>query len=107
MNVTILGGGGFLGQKIAARLAGDPRGDRLTLFDLAAPTCPPGRARVEALAGDIAALPQAAIPEGTDIVFHLAAVVSAAAEADYELGRRVNLLGTDAVKLSGSGAQRL
>ncbi len=31
------------------------------------------------------------------MVFHLAAVVSAAAEADYELGRRVNVRGTDAV----------
>ena len=31
------------------------------------------------------------------MVFHLAAVVSAQAEADYELGRRVNLRGTDAV----------
>jgi nucleoside-diphosphate-sugar epimerase len=31
------------------------------------------------------------------VVFHLAAVVSAQAEADYDLGRRVNLRGTDAV----------
>jgi D-erythronate 2-dehydrogenase len=31
------------------------------------------------------------------VVFHLAAVVSAQAEADYELGRRVNLRGTDAL----------
>jgi nucleoside-diphosphate-sugar epimerase len=43
------------------------------------------------------ALPEAAIPVGTDVVFHLAAVVSAQAEADYDLGRRVNLRGTDAV----------
>jgi nucleoside-diphosphate-sugar epimerase len=42
-------------------------------------------------------LPPGAIPDGTDVVFHLAAVVSAAAEADYDLGRRVNLRGTDAV----------
>ena len=52
---------------------------------------------VRTLTGDIAALPAAAIPEDTDVIFHLAAVVSAAAEADYELGRRVNLRGTDAV----------
>ena len=31
------------------------------------------------------------------MVFHLAAVVSAQAEADYDLGRRVNIRGTDAV----------
>ncbi len=42
-------------------------------------------------------LPDLAIPPGTDVIFHLAAVVSAQAEADYELGRRVNLRGTDAV----------
>jgi nucleoside-diphosphate-sugar epimerase len=42
-------------------------------------------------------LPPQAIPTGTELVFHLAAVVSAQAEADYELGRRVNLRGTDAV----------
>jgi nucleoside-diphosphate-sugar epimerase len=36
-------------------------------------------------------------PAGTDVVFHLAAVVSAQAEADYDLGRRVNVRGTDAV----------
>src|SRR5262249_6655761 len=52
---------------------------------------------VHRIAGDVVTLPEAAIPPGTDVVFHLAAVVSAQAEADYELGRRVNLRGTDAV----------
>ena len=42
-------------------------------------------------------MPDAAIPSGTEVIFHLAAVVSAQAEADYDLGRRVNLRGTDAV----------
>ena len=49
------------------------------------------------VAGDLAALPADAIPPGTEIVFHLAAVVSAAAEADYDLGWRVNFHGTEAV----------
>jgi len=52
---------------------------------------------VNAIGGDLVALPDSAIPQGTDVVFHLAAVVSAQAEADYDLGRRVNLRGTDAV----------
>ncbi|MFC7544195.1 NAD-dependent epimerase/dehydratase family protein [Siccirubricoccus deserti] len=39
----------------------------------------------------------AAIPPGTDVVVHLAAVVSAQAEADFDLGMRVNLQGTLAV----------
>ena len=103
MHITILGGAGFLGRKVAARLAADGAlGGRpvssLTLFDLATPLSPPGtKFPVHSLDGDLANLPPAAIPPGTDVVFHLAAVVSSAAEADYELGRRVNVRGTDAV----------
>ena len=102
MNITILGGGGFLGQRVAAILAregtlgGHPI-TSLTLFDLRAPPPLDAPFPVTRLEGDIAALPEAAIPPGTDVIFHLAAVVSAQAEADYDLGRRVNLRGTDAV----------
>ena len=94
MKITILGGGGFLGRKLARQLAAS--GAELTLFDLQAPPAPDGF-HATCLGGDIATLPGAAIPPGTDIVFHLAAVVSAAAEADYALGRRVNVRGTEAV----------
>jgi nucleoside-diphosphate-sugar epimerase len=102
MKISILGGGGFLGRKIAAKLATDGTlGGKpvtaLTLFDMAAPPKPAAPFPVTALGGDVVALPDAAIPDGTDVVFHLAAVVSAQAEADYDLGRRVNLRGTDAV----------
>jgi D-erythronate 2-dehydrogenase len=102
MKISILGGGGFLGRKVAARLAKDGvLGDRkvtgLTLFDLTAPPKVDAPFPVTALAGDLVHLPDAAIPPGTDVVFHLAAIVSAQAEADYDLGRRVNLRGTDAV----------
>ena len=102
MHITILGGNGFLGRKIAARLAADGAlggtpVSSLTLFDLAAAPAPPAPFPVRSLAGDLAELPADAIPPGTSVVFHLAAVVSSAAEADYDLGRRVNLRGTDAV----------
>jgi nucleoside-diphosphate-sugar epimerase len=102
MNITILGGGGFLGRKIATRLAqtgklGENPVTGLTLFDLHQPPPLDAPFPVTRLAGDIVELPEAAIPAGTDVVFHLAAVVSAQAEADYDLGRRVNLRGTDAV----------
>ncbi len=102
MNITILGGGGFLGRKIADQLAatgklGTKPVTSLTLFDLHPPTSLDAPFPVHAVGGDVAALPDAAIPEGTDVIFHLAAVVSAAAEADYDLGRRVNLRGNDAV----------
>ncbi|MFO0184604.1 MAG: D-erythronate dehydrogenase, partial [Alphaproteobacteria bacterium] len=71
----------------------------LTLFDLAAPSTVPAPFPVTCLGGDVAdpAAVAAAIPAGTDVVFHLAAVVSAAAEADFDLGMKVNLHGTLAV----------
>lgn len=104
MHVTILGGGGFLGRKLAARLAaeGALAGRALTgltLFDLAEPPPLAAPFPVTRLAGDVAeaAALRTAIPPGTAVVFHLAAVVSAAAEADFDLGLRVNLQGTLAV----------
>jgi len=102
MHITILGGNGFLGRKVAARLARDGAlagtpVSSLTLFDLQAPPVPPAGFPVHSLAGDLVDLPPDAVPPGTGVVFHLAAVVSSAAEADYDLGRRVNVRGTDAV----------
>jgi D-erythronate 2-dehydrogenase len=104
MKVSILGGGGFLGRKLATRLAKDGAlGGRavtgLTLFDLKAPAPLEAPFPVVCMGGDVAS-PEAvaaAIPPGTEVVFHLAAVVSAAAEADYDLGVRVNIAGTQAV----------
>lgn len=104
MKITILGGGGFLGRKMAQRLAkegslgGKPIAG-LTLFDLAVPAPLEAPFPVTCLAGDVASVADVskAIPDGTDVVVHLAAVVSAAAEADFDLGMRVNLQGTLAV----------
>ncbi|SDB09818.1 D-erythronate dehydrogenase [Belnapia rosea] len=104
MQITILGGGGFLGRKLAARLAqdgalGDEAITGLTLFDLQAPPAMEAPFPVRCLGGDVADPAQvaAAIPAGTRVVVHLAAVVSAQAEADYDLGLKVNLHGTLAV----------
>ncbi|HSU07013.1 MAG TPA: D-erythronate dehydrogenase [Acetobacteraceae bacterium] len=103
MKVTILGGAGFLGRKLAAHLAGHGRlGENqvsgLITFDFVDSPAPlDADFPVRRLQGDIAALPDEAIPHDTDVVFHLAAVVSAQAEADYDLGMRVNLHGAEAV----------
>lgn len=104
MQVTILGGGGFLGRKLAARFCAEGRIGAtaitgLTLFDLNQPAPMEAPFPVRCLAGDVAdaATLKAAIPAGTGVVVHLAAVVSAAAEADYDLGIRVNIAGTQAV----------
>lgn len=102
MKVTILGAAGFLGRKLAARLAqggrlGGNEVSALTLFDVAMPAAPPDAPfPVRCLQGDVGD-PSDALPPGTDIVFHLAAIVSAQAEADYALGLRVNLHGALAV----------
>ncbi|WP_376092104.1 D-erythronate dehydrogenase [Roseomonas sp. CCTCC AB2023176] len=105
MKVTILGGGGFLGRKLAARLAADGAlggkpVEELTLFDLSPPAAPEGAGfPVRCVGGDVsdASAMSEAVPEKTSVVFHLAAVVSAAAEADFDLGMRVNLDGTRAL----------
>ena len=100
MQIAILGAGGFLGRKLAALLArqgtiGSRRIERLTLFDLAAPPAPENAPfPVDSVAGSLIALPETAIPRGTTHVIHLAAVVSAQAEADWQLGLDVNLHGT-------------
>lgn len=109
MKVVITGGAGFIGRQLAERLLalgelpgrdGKPQAiNELVLFDAveSAPFKAPDK-RVRAVTGDIAdyALVKRTIAEAGS-VFHLAAVVSAAAEADFDLGMRVNVEGTRAV----------
>lgn len=107
MKVMITGGAGFLGQRLARAIheAGslsDPEGNhkavsRLLLIDTIPPSEPPPGAEVAI--GDITDRDflQPLFGRGVDSVFHLAAVVSAAAEADFDLGMRVNVDGTRAI----------
>lgn len=104
MRIVITGGCGFLGRRLAIRLLeqGSPLGviDELVLFDNAAPALPlPEDRRLRLVTGDIADRETVArlIEPGTDAVYHLAAVVSAEAETNTELGHRVNIDGTRAV----------
>jgi D-erythronate 2-dehydrogenase len=104
MRIIITGGCGFLGRRLAIRLLeqGSAVGpvDELVLFDNAAPALPlPEDRRVMLVTGDIADRDTVArlIASGTDAVYHLAAVVSAEAETNTELGHRVNIDGTRAV----------
>lgn len=101
MRILITGGGGFLGQKLArqlastARLRGQPV-TGMTLIDLGEPAPVEAPFPVERAACDIAdaGAVAAQMAQPFDVVFHLAAVVSGAAEADFDLGLRVNLFGT-------------
>ena len=110
MKVVITGGLGFLGRKLADRILArgqlkDASGQNqaiseLLLFDaVAAPAgAYQGDNRVATVQGDITDRAQLDdLFVGADSIVHLAAVVSAGAEADFELGFEVNLDGTRAV----------
>jgi nucleoside-diphosphate-sugar epimerase len=102
VKVVITGGGGFLGLRLANALLergalGARAIARLVLLDSAFPQgVPKGAVGVTGDISDPAILEQA-LAADTDTVFHLAAVVSGAAEADFDLGMRVNLEGTRAL----------
>ncbi|MCA1774037.1 MAG: NAD-dependent epimerase/dehydratase family protein [Loktanella sp.] len=100
MNVLIIGGGGFLGQKLARRLAtaGRLRGrdiTGMTLADIAAPDPVAAPFAVETTACDITdrAAVDGLLAQRFDVIFLLAAVVSSQAEAEFEVGLQVNLHG--------------
>jgi D-erythronate 2-dehydrogenase len=100
MRIVITGGCGFLGRRVALALLQRRDVDQLVLFDNAPSALPlPEDKRVALMTGDVAdrATVRAAITAGTGAVYHLAAVVSGEAEADTDLGYRVNLDGTRAV----------
>jgi D-erythronate 2-dehydrogenase len=100
MGVMITGGCGFLGRRIALRLLERDDLEQIILFDNAAPALPlPEDRRLSLVTGDIAdrGAVRRVIAPGTGTVFHFAAVVSGEAEADTDLGYRVNLDGTRAV----------
>jgi len=102
MKILITGGGGFLGFRLSrALLARGNLGGKpitsLTLLDGAFPEAAAKEPRLKAVTGDVSdpKVIAAVCPPDTDAVFHLAAVVSGAAEADFDLGMRVNLQGTE------------
>src|SRR5215471_9129555 len=100
MRIVITGGCGFLGRRVALELLQRKDVDELVLFDNAASALPlPEDSRLRLVTGDVAdrETVRRVISQDTGSVFHLAAVVSGQAEADPDLGYRVNLDGTRAV----------
>lgn len=93
--VLILGGGGMIGQKLARSLAAGGLGGaqaEVTLFDLGFPEGgAPAARRVAGSVTDAAAV-RRLIRSRPDVVFHLAAIVSGEAEADFDKGWQTNML---------------
>jgi D-erythronate 2-dehydrogenase len=115
MDILVIGAAGMIGRKLTARLVDDgalngrPIG-KLTLVDVNAPAKPDKfGGTVESVAADIAdsAAVRGIIGARPDVIFHLAAVVSAEAELDFEKGMRINLDGSrallEAIRAIGDG----
>lgn len=95
MKAIVTGGSGFLGDLVARRLL-EQGTEQVTLVDLAAPRGDlAADPRIRPVLGDLAETLPGLDP--ADLVVHLAAVVSGAAESDLDLGMRVNVDATRAL----------
>jgi D-erythronate 2-dehydrogenase len=103
MRILVTGAAGMIGRKLTQRLARDRQlGGRpieaLLLHDIV-PAPAPDALAAEIRTGDLAAAGACAdlVAFRPDVIVHLAGVVSGEAEADFDLGYRVNLDGTRAL----------
>ncbi len=97
MRLVIIGGGGFIGTRLAKELlekGGLAQGeiDNMTLVDIGFPADRFSDQRVDYVQGDFSdETVRAKILKPTpDIIFHLAAIVSGEAEKNFDLGMKVN-----------------
>jgi D-erythronate 2-dehydrogenase len=115
MHILVTGAAGMVGRKVVERLARDGRLGgraiaRATLHDIVAPSAPANtRFEVKTWASDFAIPGEAEklVAGRPDVIFHLAAVVSGEAEADFDKGYGINLDGTralfEAIRRIGGG----
>ncbi|CAN7705373.1 D-erythronate dehydrogenase [Rhizobium sp. LjRoot258] len=105
MHVMVIGAAGMVGRKLVEKLASEEGAlgydiSRLTLVDVIEPPVPHGLLPVaKALALDLSTEDAAGklVALRPDVIFHLAAIVSGEAEADFDKGYKVNLDGTRAL----------
>ena len=113
MKLLVIGAGGMLGGQLiqslvtGGKLSGAPI-SKIIRHDVQLPPPPPhSNFPIETIMSDLAAEGEAAkvVKERPDVIFHLAAIVSGEAEADFEKGYRINLDGTrlllEAIRLEG------
>lgn len=102
MRVLVIGAGGMVGVKLINRLCADGKlGDTaitgIIRHDVVlSPPPPESPFPIETLMGDLSLPGEAEKLAGLrpDVIYHLAAIVSGEAEADFEKGYRINLAGT-------------
>ena len=101
MNILIIGGGGVIGQKLAQDLArrGTLRGTpiaAMTLADIVDPAPIAADFPIKTATCDIANPASVAevVTADVDVIYLLAAIVSAHAEEDFDAGMQINLFGT-------------
>jgi len=96
MNILVTGAAGFLGRDLVARLRSELPASRIVAVDLQAPVF--ADPDIVSIAADLRVAPalDALVAEHGPftLVWHLAAVVSGSAEADFDLGWSVNWEGT-------------
>jgi nucleoside-diphosphate-sugar epimerase len=97
MRIVITGGAGFLGSRLARALLARHEVRELVLLDVAPAVL--ADQRVSVVTGDLAdpALIERVVTPDTASIFHLAAVVSGQAEAEFDVGMRVNVDATRAL----------
>ena len=106
----VIGAAGMIGRKLVERLTKDGGVEELVLHDVVPPQAPAGAPfKVRTITSDLSTPGEAekAIADRPELIFHLAAIVSGEAEADFEKGYRINLDGTrrlfEAVRQIGDG----
>jgi len=101
MKILVTGAGGFLGRRLAAALlAGAPDvPDVATIVAVDTAVGGINDPRVQWRTGTITdgRFTHSVVEDGVDLVYHLAAVVSGQAEAEFDLGMRVNVDATRAL----------
>jgi nucleoside-diphosphate-sugar epimerase len=114
LKILIIGAAGMIGRKLTealvrSRAVGHRDISEIILADVVPAAVPQSDIAIRSLALDMTRPESAAqlLESRPDLIFHLAAVVSGEAEADFEKGYRVNLDGTryllEAIRNAGQG----